>query len=123
MAIDSGGNVSDLVAARNCCIARIDCFPEKLRLCRNEQVCQGGKNVYSALGGPTDWILRNIKTTFFNIAWVCTQSDTFSSSTNATQSGRAYVVFTALLSKLVYGMYVICRRIAYLLLNIACSLG
>ncbi len=77
MAIDSGGNVSDLVAARNCCIARIDCFPEKLRLCRNEQVCQGGKNVYSALSGPTDWILRYIKTTF-TINWLLKPISSFS---------------------------------------------
>ena len=37
MAIDSGGNVSDLVVARNCSFARM------LERCRNEQVCQGRK--------------------------------------------------------------------------------
>ena len=41
LAIDSGGNVSDLVLARNCCLARM--LPGEAELCRNEQVCQGGK--------------------------------------------------------------------------------
>ena len=36
--MDSGGNVSDLVVARNCCMART----EKPSWCRNEQVCRGG---------------------------------------------------------------------------------
>ena len=44
LAIDSGGNVSDLVFMRNCCMARMRlvCFREKPSWCRNEQVCQGG---------------------------------------------------------------------------------
>ena len=41
--LDSGGNVSDLVLARNCCLARM--LPDKLSWCRNEQVCQGGQKV------------------------------------------------------------------------------
>ena len=56
LAIDSGGNVSDLVLAHNCCLARM--LPEKPTWCRNEQVCQGGQKVESAVRGPTDWILR-----------------------------------------------------------------
>ena len=52
LAIDSGGNVSDLVVARNCC-PWLECFPEKPSWCRNEQVCQGGQKVYSALSGPS----------------------------------------------------------------------
>ena len=38
---------------------KLECFPEKPSWCWNEQVCQG-----SALSGPTDWILRYIKTIF-----------------------------------------------------------
>ena len=44
--------------------AWLECFPEKPSWCRNEQVCQGGQKVKSALSGPTDWILHYIKTTF-----------------------------------------------------------
>ena len=44
--------------------AWLECFPKKQSWCRNEQVCQGGQNVYSGFSGPTDWILRYIKTTF-----------------------------------------------------------
>ena len=46
LAIDSGGNVSDLVVARNCCMA-IECFQEMPSWCRNEQVCQGGQPTYT----------------------------------------------------------------------------
>ena len=53
--------MSDLIVARNCSL--LECFPEKPSWCRNEQVCHG-KTVYNALSGPTDWILRYIKTTF-----------------------------------------------------------
>ena len=38
--------------------AWLECFPEKPSWCQSEQ------NVLSALSGPTDWILRYIKTTF-----------------------------------------------------------
>ena len=56
--------MSGLVLARNCCVARM--LPGRSRVgCRNEQVCHGGQKLYSALSGPTDWILRYIKTTFF----------------------------------------------------------
>ena len=56
--------MSDLVLARNMFAAWLECFPEKPSWCRIEQVCQGGQNVYSALSGPTDRILRYIKHTF-----------------------------------------------------------
>ena len=56
MAIDSDGHVNGLVVARNCCTTRLECFPEKPSLCRDEQVCQGGQKVCSALTGPMDWI-------------------------------------------------------------------
>ena len=58
--------MSDLVVARNCCMARM--LPGMPSWCRNEQVCQGGQKVYSALSGPTDWILRYIKSTLFHPA-------------------------------------------------------
>ena len=45
--------------------AWLECFPEKSSWCRNEQVCQWGHKLFSALSGPTDWILCYIKTTFF----------------------------------------------------------
>ena len=42
--MDSGGNVSDLALARNCCLARM--LPGEAEFwCRNEQVCQGGQKV------------------------------------------------------------------------------
>ena len=63
LATDSAGNVSDLVVG--VIAAWLECFPEKPSWCRNEQVCQGRQKVYSSLSGPTDWILRYIKTTFF----------------------------------------------------------
>ena len=50
--------MSDLALARNCC--------KKPSWCRNEQVCKGRQKVSSTLSGPTDWILRYIKLTFFN---------------------------------------------------------
>ena len=49
LAIDSGEQVR--------IAAWLECFPEKPSWCRNEQVCQGGQKVYSALSGPMDWIL------------------------------------------------------------------
>ena len=49
LAIDTDGNVNDLVVARNCCMARMlprgARFTEKPSWCRNEQVCQGGQIV------------------------------------------------------------------------------
>ena len=36
------------------------CFPETLRRCLIEQVCQGSK-VLSGLRNPEDWILRYIR--------------------------------------------------------------
>ena len=36
-------------------------FPEKLRWCLIEQVCQGSK-VKSGLSNPEDWVLRYIRT-------------------------------------------------------------
>ena len=53
--------MSDLVPV---IAAWLECFPEKPSWCRNEQVCQGGQKVYSALSSSTDWILRYIKITF-----------------------------------------------------------
>ena len=50
--------MSDLVVARNCCMARM--LPGEAELVSdswNEQVCQGGQKVYSILSGPTDSIL------------------------------------------------------------------
>ena len=44
--------------------AWLECFPEKPGWCRNEQLCQGRQQLWRALSGPTDWILRYIKTTF-----------------------------------------------------------
>ena len=41
LAIDSGGNVSDLAVIA----AWLECFPEKPSWCRNEQVCQGRQKV------------------------------------------------------------------------------
>ena len=41
--MDSGGNVSDVVLARNCCLARM--LPGEAEWCRNEQVCQGRQKV------------------------------------------------------------------------------
>ena len=58
--------------------AWLECFPKKPSWCRNEQVCRGGggQNVQSALSGPTDFILRYVKTTFtfYGASWdyVCT---------------------------------------------------
>ena len=46
LAIDSGGLVSDLVVACNCCKTRM--LPGEAELvswCRNEQVCPGGQKV------------------------------------------------------------------------------
>ena len=54
--------MSDLVIA-----TWLECFPEKLSLCRNEQVCQGGQNMSNALSGPTDWIFRYVKTVHFTL--------------------------------------------------------
>ena len=61
--IDSGGNVSDLVLARNCCLARM--LPT-VGIRMNRSVSDG-KSV-KRFERPTDWILRYIKTTFkYNI--------------------------------------------------------
>ena len=66
--------MSDLVLAHNCCMARM--LPGEAELvchCRNEQVCQGGQKVYSALSGPMDWKLRYIKTNFLCVCLcICT---------------------------------------------------
>ena len=53
--------MSDLALA-----AWLECFPEKPSWSWNEQVYQERQKVSSALSGPTDWILRYIKTTFTN---------------------------------------------------------
>ena len=55
MAIDSDGDVSLRVIA-----AWLECFPEKARWCRNEQVCQGGG--VNRFEWSTNWILGYIKT-------------------------------------------------------------
>ena len=58
--------MSDLVVARNCCMARI--LPGEAELVSTVSEWTGlpreGQKVYSTLSGPTDWILRYIKTTF-----------------------------------------------------------
>ena len=40
----------------------LECFPETPSLNRSDQVCQGVGEVWSVLSGPTDGILRYIKT-------------------------------------------------------------
>ena len=57
-----------------------------------------------------------------NVAWVCTESNAFSYNPRK-QHTVVCCIHGTLLFKLVYGIYVICRRVAYLLLNPACSLG
>ena len=48
--IDSGGNVNDLVVARNCYMARVGVGMN--------MSARGGQKVQSALSGPMDLILR-----------------------------------------------------------------
>ena len=54
--------MSDLVLARNCCLARILPGEAENGVGMNRSVREGKK--CEALSGPTDWILRYIKTTF-----------------------------------------------------------
>ena len=58
--------MSDLVLARNCCLARM--LPGEAELV-SECTGQPGKakslKADRTLSGPTDWILRYIKTNFF----------------------------------------------------------
>ena len=61
LAIDSGGYVSDLVLARNCCMARM--FPGEAELVSEWTGLPGSAKSVKRLSGPTDWILRYIKTT------------------------------------------------------------
>ena len=51
---------SDLVVARNCCMARMLPGEAENGVGMNRSVREGK----SALSGPTDWILRYIKTSF-----------------------------------------------------------
>ena len=58
--------MSDLVVARNCCMARM--LPGEAELISTVSewtgLPRGVQKVYCTLSGPTDWILRYIKTTF-----------------------------------------------------------
>ena len=54
LAIDIGGCVNELSSRSYCSDA--ECFPQKLMLCCNEQVCQGGQ---------VDWTQRYIRTYIF----------------------------------------------------------
>ena len=56
--------MSDLVLAHNCCLARMLPGEAENGVGMNRSVREGKKCVQSALSGPTDWILRYIKTTF-----------------------------------------------------------
>ena len=63
LAIDSGGDVSDLVIARNCCMARM--LPGEAELVSEWTGLSGrAKSVKRFESSQTDWILRYIKTTF-----------------------------------------------------------
>ena len=69
LAIDSGGNVIDLVIARTCCTARM--LPREAKLVSElTGLPGGGQKVYRALSGPMDWILRCIKTTTNNVRYL-----------------------------------------------------
>ena len=69
LAIGSGGNVSDLVFVRNCCMTRM--LPGDAELVSEWTGLPGRAKVYSALSDPTDWILHCIKTTFtFTMNWM-----------------------------------------------------
>ena len=57
--------MSDLALARNCCLAGM--LPGEAELVNRS--ARGGKSV-NALNGPTDWILRYIKTTFTTFTWL-----------------------------------------------------
>ena len=64
LAVESGGNVIDLVVARNCCLARM--LPGEDELVSEWTGLPGmAKSVFSALSGPTDWILHYIKNYLF----------------------------------------------------------
>ena len=55
--------MSDLVLARNCCLARMLPGEAENGTGMNISARGGGASV-KRLSGPTDWILRYIKTTF-----------------------------------------------------------
>ena len=55
--------MSDLLLARNCCQARM--LPGETELVTERRGLSGRAKRLNALSGPTDWILRYIKTTFY----------------------------------------------------------
>ena len=55
--------MNDLVVARNCCMARMLPGEAENGVGMNMSVREG-KTCKALLSGPTDWILRYIKTTF-----------------------------------------------------------
>ena len=73
LAIDSGGNVSEVVAV---IAAWLDGFQEKPSWCRNEQVCQGRKSVkrFEGSNGLDTALYKNIPlllhVIFFLITWI-----------------------------------------------------
>ena len=54
--------MSDLALARNCCLARM--LPGEAELVSERTGLPGRAKSVQRLSGPTDWILRYIKTTF-----------------------------------------------------------
>ena len=61
LTIDSGGNVSGL--SSRVIAAWLECFPEKLGCCRNEQVCQGVK--CKVLAGLDTALYKDVTLAFF----------------------------------------------------------
>ena len=60
--------MSDIVVARNCCMARMLPGEAENGVGMNRSV-RGGK-VYSALSGPTDWIMRYIKNNYLYLSYI-----------------------------------------------------
>ena len=96
LAIDSGGYVSDLVVARNCCMTRM--LPGEAELVSGWTGLPGRAKSVKRLSGQTDWILRYIKTTFtFTPMWskrYCSSFETASleyESGTLTHSANAYL--------------------------------
>ena len=69
LARDSGGYTYEQPSRNNCSVA--GCFPEKLRWCLIEQVCQGSK-AQSALNNPENGILLYVRTFKKWFAFRCT---------------------------------------------------
>ena len=85
-----------------CVIAAwLECFPEKPSWCRIEQVCQGRQKVWSALSGPTDWILRYIKTTFFTTPGLWHQQSNWQTAVLVAQTHPDSVYLTDIVNEVV----------------------